>query len=354
MATIYEVSKLAGVSLATVSRVINNSGKVAAATRKRVEDAMRELGYRPNSIAQSLASNRSNCVGVLVSELHGPIFGAMLGTIESELRHAGKFAIFSVGHNEAEREKQGIEFLASRNCDALILHVEALPTTYFQENAPGLLPFVLINRDDAPLRDNCIRLDNEQGGYLATRSVLELGHRRIGYISGPIGWGDADARIAGHRRALAEFGVAFEERLFVEGDYQRHSGELGTRRLLEIEPNLTAVVCANDEMAAAAMRVVRDAGMRVPDDVSVVGFDNVRWSSYLQPQLTTVDYPADELGRMAARWVLRNVYGDTNVEVQQDFQPRLVQRASSGPPRSTRVGAGAAPRTGAAVRADSA
>jgi LacI family transcriptional regulator len=94
--------------------------------------------------------------------------------------------------------------------------------------------------------------------------------------------------------------------------------------------------------------------MRVPDDISVVGFDNVRWSSYLHPQLTTVDYPADELGRMAARWVLRNVYGDTGVEVQQDFQPRLVQRASSGPPRSTQLGAGVVPRTGAAMRADSA
>ena len=258
MATIYEVSKLAGVSLATVSRVINNSGKVAAATRKRVEDAMRELGYRPNSIAQSLASNRSNCVGVLVSELHGPIFGAMLGTIESELRHAGKFAIFSVGHNEAEREKQGIEFLASRNCDALILHVEALPTSYFQENAPGLLPFVLINRDDEPLRDNCIRLDNEQGGYLATRSVLELGHRRIGYISGPIGWGDADARIAGHRRALDEFGVAFDERLFVHGDYQRHSGESGTRRLLEADrPEDVDLAARFDGRPAAVVQVYR-------------------------------------------------------------------------------------------------
>ncbi|MEJ2382845.1 MAG: LacI family DNA-binding transcriptional regulator [Xanthomonadales bacterium] len=335
MATIYEVSELAGVSLATVSRVMNNSGKVAAATRKRVEDAMRELGYRPNSIAQSLASHRSNCVGVLVSELHGPIFGALLGTIESELRHAGKFAIFSVGHNEAERERQGIEFLASRNCDALILHVEALPTEYFLENTPELLPFVLINRDDPPLLDNCIRLNNEQGGYLATRSLLELGHRRIGYISGPVGWGDADARIAGHRRALREFGVAFEDRLFVEGNYQWRSGELGTRRLLEIEPNLTAVVCANDEMAAASIRVIRDAGLGVPEDLSVIGFDNVRWSSYLEPQLTTIDYPADQLGCMAARWVLRNVYGDTGVEVQQDFEPRLVRRASSGPPRGT-------------------
>jgi LacI family transcriptional regulator len=352
MATIYEVSKLAGVSLATVSRVMNNSGKVAAATRKRVEDAMLELGYRPNSIAQSLASNRSNCVGVLVSELHGPIFGALLATIEEELRHAGKFAIFSVGHNEAQKEQEGIEFLASRNCDALILHVEALPTSYFLDRAGSMLPFVLINRDDEPLRDRCIRLNNEAGGYLATHSLLELGHRRIGYISGPIGWGDADARLAGHRRALDEFGVAFDERLFVEGNYQKSGGQQGTRRLLEAEPGLTAVVCANDEMAAAAMAVIRDTGRRVPDDVSVVGFDNARWTNYLSPQLTTVDYPADRLGRMAARWVLRNVYGDAEVEVQQDFEPHLIQRASSGPPRAGRAAAGAGQPAVAASRAE--
>ena len=341
MATIYEVSRLAGVSLATVSRVINNSGKVAAATRQRVEQAMLQLGYRPNSIAQSLASNRSNCVGVLVSELHGPIFGAMLGTIEQELRHAGKFAIFSVGHNEAEKEKEGIEFLASRNCDALILHVEALPTSFFLENATRMLPFVLINRNDEPLREHCIRLDNELGGYLATRSLLEMGHRRIGYISGPLGWGDADARLSGHRRALAEYGVAFEERLFVHGNYQKLGGQQGTLRLLEADPGLTAVVCANDEMAAAAMEVIRQTGRSVPDDISVVGFDNVRWTSYLNPQLTTIDYPADKLGRMAARWVLRNVYGDTGVDVQQDFEPRLIQRASSGPPRIKAAAVGA-------------
>ena len=333
MPTIYEVSKLAGVSLATVSRVINYTGKVSPKTRKRVEEAMKELGYRPNSIAQSLASNRSNCVGVLVSELHGPIFGAMLDTIESELRHAGKFAIFSVGHNESEKEKEGIQFLARRNCDALILHVEALKADYFLENAGAMLPFVLINRDEARLADRCIRLDNETGGYLATQHLLELGHRTIGYISGPAGWGDADARLQGHRRALREYGVDFDERLLYVGDYSIEAGRLGAMQLLEANPGLGAVVCANDDMAAAAMGLLRDRGLVVPQDISVMGFDNARWSSFLHPRLTTIDYPAHELGRMAARWVLRNVYGREDVEPKQDFLPKLVIRESCAPPR---------------------
>ena len=120
MATIYEVSELAGVSLATVSRVMNNSGRVSPKTRKKVLSAMESLNYQPNTIAQSLASKRSNCVGVLVSELHGPIFGALVSSIEQELRQAGKFTIFAVGHSDEAKEKEGINFLISRNCDALI------------------------------------------------------------------------------------------------------------------------------------------------------------------------------------------------------------------------------------------
>ncbi len=130
MATIYEVSKLAGVSLATVSRVINKNSRVSDKTRQKVEDAMKELGYRPNSIAQSLASNRSNSVGILVSELHGPFFGQMMAGIEAELRAAGKHVIITTGHSEEDKEKDGIEFLISRNCDAIILHVEALSDDY--------------------------------------------------------------------------------------------------------------------------------------------------------------------------------------------------------------------------------
>jgi LacI family transcriptional regulator len=137
MPTIYEVSKLAGVSLATVSRVINNSGKVRVETRRKVEVAMQELGYRPNSIAQSLASNRSNSVGVLVPELHGPFFGIMLSSIEDELRAAGKHVIITAGHSDEEKEKDSIEFLASRQCDALILHAFAVSDEYLLQQARG-------------------------------------------------------------------------------------------------------------------------------------------------------------------------------------------------------------------------
>ncbi|NNE04526.1 MAG: LacI family DNA-binding transcriptional regulator [Xanthomonadales bacterium] len=332
MATIYEVSKLAGVSLATVSRVMNDPSKVSEKTQKKVLAAMQQLDYRPNTIAQSLASNRSNCVGVLVSELHGPIFGTMVSSIEEELTRAGKFTIFTAGHSDAATERKGIEFLAGRKCDALILHVEALHNEFFAERQNRLLPFVLLNRFAPGLEENCISLNNELGGYQATRMLLDIGHHQIAYISGPLEWSDAKARLSGHQRALAEARIEFEDDLLVEGDYHESGGVRAMQRLLELGRPITAVVCANDEMAAGAMEVIRNSGRSIPEDISVVGFDNVRWSKFLYPKLTTVEYPVAEMSRMAAKWVLKNVYREPQVDLQYVFHPRLICRASAAAP----------------------
>jgi len=299
--------------------------------RNKVLSAMEELDYRPNSIAQALASNRSNCVGVLVPEVHGPIFGAMLSGIEVELRNAGKFTIFATGHSDEAKEKEGIRFLISRNCDALILHVEALPDDYLLEQKDGAIPFVIMNRVVPGLEDNCFSLNNEHGGYAATRMLLELGHRSIAYISGPLLWGDASARLAGHKRALKEFDQRFDERLMVEGDYHETGGSNAMTQLLQQGIPFSAVACANDEMAAGAMDMVRARGMSIPRDMSIVGFDNAPLGNYLYPKLSTVNYPIGEMGSMAAHWVLKNLYDINSHNIQHVFEPKLVSRASAGP-----------------------
>jgi len=333
MATIYEVSDLAGVSLATVSRVMNDSGRVSDKTRQKVLSAMEALDYQPNSVAQSLASNRSNCVGVLVSEVHGPFFGTMLSHIEAELRAAGKHTIFAAGHSDQATELENIRFLTSRNCDALILHVESLPDEYFIEHKDSTVPFIIMNRIIPGLEENCISLDNERGGYIATQMLLEAGHRDIAYISGPLSWGDATARLAGHKRALAEFSVKFDERLLVEGNYRETGGSDAMTRLLQQGVPFSAVVCANDETAVGAMDVIRASGLSIPDEMSIVGFDNAPLSRYLYPKLSTVDNPIGEMGSMAAHWVLQNIYDREGAEIQHVIEPRLVIRASTAAPR---------------------
>lgn len=333
MATIYEVAELAGVSLATVSRVINDSAKVRENTRRKVLAAMEQLEYRPNTIAQSLATNRTNCVGVLVSELHGPIFGTMLSAIESELRASGKFVISSAGHSDESKEREGVEFLVNRNCDALILHLVAVSDDYLRELKQRGVSFIVMNRVVEGIESHCMTLDNERGGYEATRHLLALGHRDIAYVSGPLRWEDAQDRLSGHQRALSEAGIRFDERLLVEGDFHETGGARATWDLLHNGLSFTAMAIGNDEMAAGAMDVLRAQGLSIPGDISVVGFDNVRWARYLFPKLTTINYPVADMGRTAARWVLKHVYAQELDGVRNLFIPELVERASAGPPK---------------------
>jgi len=332
MANIYEVAKLAGVSLATVSRVISPAAKVSDKTRQKVLAAMKELGYQPNSIAQSLATRSANSVGVLVSELSGPFYGAMLSAIEETLRAAGKFVLVAAGHSKEEQEREGIRFLVSRNCDALIVHVEALPDKFLVEQNAGSTPVVVVNRKVRGLSDRCFSLDNELGGYLAAQSLLRLKHRKIAYISGPLDWVDAKQRLEGHKRALAEAGVAFDPRLFHEGDYHETGGSDALTHLFEKGIPFSGVICANDEMAAGAMAAAHDRGLRLPEELSIVGFDDAPISRYVYPKLSTVHYPIADMSRMAARWVLKNVYSQGDLTVQRAFEPSFIERDSISRP----------------------
>jgi LacI family transcriptional regulator len=333
MANIYEVAELAGVSLATVSRVINPGAgaNVSDKTREKVLAAMRQLGYQPNSIAQSLATRSSNCVGVLVSELDGPFFGAMLSAIEKTLKAAGKFMLVAAGHSREEQERDAIRFLVSRNCDALIVHVERLSDKFLVDHDHNTTPLVVMNRKVRGLGDHCFSMNNELGGYLATRALLQKKHKRIAYISGPLDFGDAKQRLAGHKRALEEAGIRFDGRLLHEGDYHETGGQDALNALLAKKTPFTAVVCANDDMAAGAMAAAHERGMTLPDELSIVGFDDAPIARYVYPRLTTVQYPIAEMSRMAARWVLKHVYEQQH-EVQQVFEPRLVERDSVGKP----------------------
>ncbi|WP_334065211.1 LacI family DNA-binding transcriptional regulator [Alteromonas genovensis] len=329
MATIYEVSEAAGVSLATVSRVMNGNTKVSDRTRKKVETAMAELGYQPNAIAQSLASNRTNSVGLLVSELHGSYFGDLMSTVEQALKQYGKHVIITAGHVDEKREHDAIEFLKSRRCDALILHAEAVSDEYLTTLCKSDLPVVVINRKVDGLDDHCFVVDNEKGGYLAAQAAIQQGHKEIGYISGPKFKKDASDRLAGHKRALTEAGIEAKDDHIFEGDFHESSGQDGMHYLKQHFPDITALICANDEMASGAMTAAREAGLEIPQHLSIVGFDNVLFSRYLYPKLTTINNPIQSLGEMAARWVLKNVY-DTKINhaIEHLFVPEVVERHS--------------------------
>ncbi len=328
MATIYEVSDLAGVSLATVSRVINGNAPVSSKTRDKVKAAIAALDYRPSNAAKSLASNRSDSIGILVSEFHGSFYGAMMTGIEDNLRKGGKHAIMAAGHSDEASEREGIEFLINRSCDALILHVEAVSDDYLIKLSKGGTPFVLINRFIPALAHLCISLNNHLGGAIVAQKLVELGHKRIAFISGPLWKGDSSDRLTGFKDGLRKLGCIFDDTLFYEGDYHEGSGQTAFDALWHRDPTFTAVFCANDEMAAGALTAARKAGLKLPNEMSVIGYDNTIFADYLYPPLTTVNYPVGKMGRMAAQLILRNIYHAAIKNINHEFEPALVLRDS--------------------------
>ena len=328
MTTIYQVAKLAGCAVSTVSRVLNQHPNVSAATKKKVHAAMTQLNYRPNTVAKSLASQRSNCVGVLVSELASEFFGTLTGAIESQLRQHNKHIIVTAGHGDATLEKEGIEFLIDRKCDALILHVEALSDEFLSDLCKGDIPVIVMNRELASCPENCISIDNELGGFEATQAVIQNGHTEIAYISGPMKKHDALARWKGHCRALAEAGIAYNPQLFVEASFSQQCGSNAFNQLLKRQCHFSAVVCGNDEIACGVMSAARDKGIDLPSSLSIVGFDNADVASYTYPKLASVDYPIAEMGKAAGLQILKQVYAQPVETLNPRFRPAFVNRAS--------------------------
>ena len=270
---------------------------------------------------------------MLVSELHGPFFGAMLSAIEQTLKAAGKFVMVAAGHSNEEQEREAIRFLVSRNCDALIVHVERLSDKFLVDHDHNTTPLVVMNRKVRGLADHCFSLNNELGGYLATQSLVKRKHKRIAYISGPLDWVDAKQRFAGHKRALAEAGVKFDERLLHEGDYHETGGQDALNALVrERDPVHRRGVRQRRNGRGRHGRRARARPRRCRADLSIVGFDDAPISRYVYPKLTTVHYPIADMGAhgvaLGAQARLRTASSD----VQQVFEPKLVERDSVGRP----------------------
>lgn len=326
MVTIYEVAKLAGVSVSTVSRVLNGRKTVNKELKEKVDKAVSMLAYRPNSVARSLASSRSDSVGILVAEL-SPFFCEMMRAIELTLRKANKHVIITVGGNDLDIEMDGADFLIGRNCDALIMYVDHLTDDMIRKINQDNVPVALINRVVPNLEQACIVLDNELGGFLATNLLIEMGHTQIAYIAGPKSKVDANQRLAGHNRAMRKAGLKPDPNLFFQGNYLESDGVDGFTELINKPTEFTALVCANDWMASGAITRAREMGLNLPDDLSIVGFDNDLFAQHLFPQLTTLHNPIHDMGEMAAKYILNTVYKQKN-EIKNLFSPALIIRNS--------------------------
>ena len=327
MATIKEVSKLAGVSKATVSRVINGNQSVSPDSRDKVMKAMKELGYKPNALAQALATNRSKTIGMVVSDLSGAFFGPMMKSAEKVIREAGWQMVVTNGQGQESYEREAIEFLQNRPVDALIVTPYAFPEEELAEVNEQGTPVVVVNREIEGFTDNCIYLDNILGGYLATKHLIEKGHRNIAHLCGHLTHADAQERLEGYKKALAEFDIAYDPALVFEEDYNEGGGHRACRQLLESGAEFTAIFCGNDGIAIGVNQELRLNGKSVPDDVSLVGYDDVSFAQYLTPALTTVHFPVEEMGVQAAELALKQIK-KSNTVINHRLEPKLIERDS--------------------------
>ena len=326
--TLTDVAKLAGVSTMTVSRVINGHPKVAAGTRERVLAAMQSMDYRPNMMARGLASGRSRSIGVLTVDttLYGP--RAALRGIELAARDLG-YTVTIAHLNDPDRTAvaQGANLLRSRASDGVILLQPLISEVTAEPTAPDLPPMVAIHAG-TPGNYPVISVDQRLGARMATEYLLSLGHRTVHHISGPAVWYEGLERVLGWRQALTTAGVEVTEPVY--GDWSAASGYAAAKEVLR-RPDVTAIFVGNDSMSLGALRAMHELGLRCPEDVSLVGFDDYPEAEFFSPGLTTVRQDFDEIGRRSVELLVQLIESG-QAPAQVVLQPELIVRASASAP----------------------
>ncbi|HET9986085.1 MAG TPA: LacI family DNA-binding transcriptional regulator [Longimicrobiales bacterium] len=327
--TIKDVARGAGVSVATVSRVLNDSGPVREATRRRVWEVASSLRYTPNEAARSLITRSTRTLGVVLPDLHGEFFSEVIRGIDQRAQQERFHLLVSGSHNERQEIEAALRAMR-RRVDGLVLMSPDIDAAGLEANLPHNLPLVLLNCAIGATAVPTITIDNFGGATAMVRHLVGLGHRRIGFIAGPARNYDAAERLRGYREAMREAGLdpaGSEE----PGDFTESGGHRGAARLLARPARPTAIFAANDAMAVGAMSALREAGVSIPDDVAVAGFDDIPIARYLSPALTSVHVPIAELGARAVERLFSALAGRAERARRPEvLGTRLVVRRSCG------------------------
>jgi len=337
MVTIRDVAALAGVSSTTVSHVINDTRPVSDQLRAQVEAAMVDLGFQPNALARSLRRKRTHTFGMIVPDSANPFFAEVGRGIEDTSFASGYSVILCNSDGDRARELLYLDLLVQKQVDGVLL----VPTGDHAELAARLrtrnIPVVVIDRDVSDTPIDRAYIDNVAGGCVATRHLIELGHRRIGYIGGPPHLSSVPGRGAGYLHALEEAGISVDERLIVDGNFRDVGGYKGAQALFSLADPPTAIFAGNDLMAIGAIAAARDAGMAVPGDLAIVGFDDIHLAGYINPPLTTIAQPKYELGVIAAELLLARLADPDLPPQRRLLQAQLVVRQSTAACRAAPV-----------------
>ena len=331
MATIRDVAKLAGVGIGTVSRVLSGNGSVSNKTLGKVNEAMTALNFKPNTSAQSLSSKRYNTIGLWGTITSGELDRATLTKIERELQPFDVKLIITDGDrnspNQPNASRKSIDNLINKGCDGLIIWGSDLPEFDILQLEKEFPNIVLLNNKVEAIASKSFAFNHYQGGFLAGQYLLDNGHKNIACITGWLDTEDANLRHNGFLDALNASKINIHKDLIYRGDYTFEKGYEGSNYLLNQAPPFTAIFCANDQSAMSAISALHSKGVNVPNDVSIIGYDNMNIASYTTPPLTTINIPTKKMAISAIRKLINLCYG-ADLEIDYDFKVNLIKRKS--------------------------
>ncbi|MEJ2302878.1 MAG: LacI family DNA-binding transcriptional regulator [Anaerolineales bacterium] len=336
MPTIQDVAKRAGVAPTTVSRVINNSGYASEETRRRVEAAIEELGYVPNTLARGLRSKRTNTLALVVTDIANPFFTLIARGVEDTASASGFTVIYCNTDESEAKEEKYIHILVQKQVDGVLL----VPACNSSKSANFLhsnnVPIVLIDRSVPGFQTDLVRCNSESGAYELVKHLIDLGHKRIAAITGPHGVSTSEDRVSGYQHAMSEAGLENLASVYY-GAFTQASGYELANQVLAQNPRPTAMFGANNFLSIGILKAIRDAKLSVPQNLSVVGFDDLPVSLIVDPILTVAAQPAYDMGQQAAQLLLKRLSDDALESNQEIVLPtELIVRRSSGPPQMVR------------------
>jgi LacI family transcriptional regulator len=328
----WDIAREAGVSQSTVSRVLNNSPRIGEATRQRVKRAMEKLGYSPNAAARTLITGRSNLIGLVVSNITNPFYPEVVEAIVATAAENDYNVILCNAQENRELQSAYLQLLIEHQVDGAILTSSLLDS---EDLLTGIgydrIPLVMVNRTVTGLRVDSVRLDNEEAGRMIAQHFYDLGHRRIGFVGGLPSTSTNESRLAGLTQRLLSLGAPLPPEYVINGEFTRQSGYDIAQKLLSLPQRPTALACSDDSIAFGVIDAVIDAGLRTPEDVAIVGVDDVPTASLRQVGLSTIRQPAAEMGRRATKLLVERMHGGPDNEpIDIVLKPRLIVRRSCG------------------------
>lgn len=328
-----DVAERAGVSVTSVSHVINQTRLVSEDLRERVLTAMTELGYQPNALARSLRRKETYTIGVIMTNSADPFFAEVTRGVEDACFEQGYNIILCNSDSDLDKELFYTNELIRKRVDGILfLAAGGKSTQHIRTMQERKTPLVVVDRYIPDLAVDTVLIDNAHGGWLATHHLIELGHRRIGCITGPSDLTLSAERVTGYRRALQEAGILVEESLIVKGNFQYETGYRAVQQFLAKPTPPTAIFACNDLMAIGVINAAVKQGWQVPDRLSVIGFDDIRMAAYINPLLTTVAQPKYEMGSIATTMLLERIHNQEMAPRQKLLDTHLVVRESTAPP----------------------